>query len=128
MSVTDHAAKAAGIVDNHGEWYHADRDEVPVLLARAQVHATLALRDTVAELLGQRHDPEPPAAVRRLTQAAEAVLMPRAHEIRIYGDPDLRELLRALAAIPDALRGGPLPTELAELAATLRAAAEEAGR
>lgn len=43
MNGPDHYREAQRLAGEDGEWYYADPDRVPAILARAQVHATLAL-------------------------------------------------------------------------------------
>jgi hypothetical protein len=50
MTGEEHAQKAEQLSGARGEWYYVDADEVPAILARAQVHATLALVDAVKAL------------------------------------------------------------------------------
>lgn len=42
MNAAGHKREAEKLAGLHGEWYFADREDVPAILRRAQVHATLA--------------------------------------------------------------------------------------
>jgi hypothetical protein len=44
----EHYAEAEYLAGPYGEWYRTNHDQLPALLARAQVHATLALAAATA--------------------------------------------------------------------------------
>lgn len=48
MTGPEHYAEAERLAGENGEWYYADPERVPAILARAQVHATLALTAATA--------------------------------------------------------------------------------
>lgn len=48
MTGPEHYAEAQRLAGENGEWYYADAERVPAILARAQVHATLALAAAAA--------------------------------------------------------------------------------
>jgi hypothetical protein len=48
MTGPEHYAEAGYLAGPYGEWYRTDVNKLPALLARAQVHATLALAAATA--------------------------------------------------------------------------------
>jgi hypothetical protein len=49
MTGPEHYNEAQRLAGENGEWYYVAADDVPQILARAQVHATLALAAAIAE-------------------------------------------------------------------------------
>lgn len=55
MNGPQHFEAAENLAAAHGEWYYAEPDQVPAVLARAQVHATQAMTALLAQILVEHH-------------------------------------------------------------------------